>query len=216
MAPLKIFLSYSSLDKKLAGIIKHHLQEYELDVFLAHEDIEPSTKWLARIKKELASMNVFLPLVTKNFAKSDWTDQETGYALARGVSIIPLKTDIDPYGFAGRIQALSIDESVPEQTCLKIAKIIHTKKKLQAGFLSGLIMRFAESSTYEAAKKNSEAMNRFGGYSPDQANEVLKVSLANGQIYGSFGARDNLRVFIRKHEELLDKKLVKALREKIG
>jgi hypothetical protein len=67
MPGLRVFLSYHSSDKSLAGEIKHHLNGYGLDAFLAHEDIQPTEKWQTRILAELKRTDVFLPLLTENF-----------------------------------------------------------------------------------------------------------------------------------------------------
>jgi hypothetical protein len=78
---MKIFLSYSHLDKRLAGKIKKYLLQYGVKVFLAHDDIEPSEEWADKILEELRDCHVFMPILTKHFNKSNWTDQETGCAL---------------------------------------------------------------------------------------------------------------------------------------
>ena len=44
-------------------------------------------------------------LLTEGFHESNWTDQEVGFALARGILVIPVKYESAPYGFMGRIQA---------------------------------------------------------------------------------------------------------------
>jgi hypothetical protein len=44
----RIFVSYSKKDRKLAGEIKKCLEEYKLDVFLAHEDITASAEWASK------------------------------------------------------------------------------------------------------------------------------------------------------------------------
>jgi hypothetical protein len=92
---VRVFLSYSTLDKHLAGRVKWHFRGVGFSVFLAHEDLEPSDEWLRCIKTELKKCNVFIPLITSNFRLSPWTDQETGFAISREKStkkclILPL------------------------------------------------------------------------------------------------------------------------------
>ncbi len=44
---MEIFVSYLHLDKELAGKVKGSLKHYcGLEVFLAHEDINPSSEWV--------------------------------------------------------------------------------------------------------------------------------------------------------------------------
>jgi hypothetical protein len=51
-------------------------------------------------------MDAFLAIHTKGFSKSFWTQQEIGFAVARGVKIILFKMDEDPTGFISKHQAL--------------------------------------------------------------------------------------------------------------
>jgi len=102
MPPLKVFVSYSIKDRRLAKQIKKGLLTYGMNVFLAHDDIEASAQWANVILATLKESDVFLPLLTEAFSTSEWTDQETGVALAHRKLIIPLKVDRDPYGFVAQ------------------------------------------------------------------------------------------------------------------
>jgi len=121
---MKVFLSYSSSDKQLAGEIKKHIEGGGHTVFLAHEDIEPSTDWQERILAELRGCDAFLPLLTEHFYKSAWVDQETGVAVAYGKLVVPLKLSVDPRGFIRRIQALRIDPEDIPQSCRELAEVL--------------------------------------------------------------------------------------------
>lgn len=74
MSRLKAFLSYSTDDKQLAGRIKRELAFWGIDVFLAHEDLVPSSEWQDEIKRNVESCDVFIPLLTGSFKLSDWAD----------------------------------------------------------------------------------------------------------------------------------------------
>ena len=55
----------------------------------------------------LNSAHALAAFLTYNFHKSEWTDQEVGIALGRGLLVIPVYLEIDPYGFMARKQAMS-------------------------------------------------------------------------------------------------------------
>lgn len=105
---VRVFLSYSTKDKELAGRIKRTLEEVGEDlsvtVFLAHEDLKVSEQWRERIVAELQECHVFIPLITGKFKGSDWTNQETGIALAGGKKIVPLMCPKKPFGFLEAFQ----------------------------------------------------------------------------------------------------------------
>ena len=77
---IRIFVSYSSSNKRLAGEIKDSLKKYGLSVFLAHEDIQPTHEWQNEISNNLNGCDVFIPILTRSLRNSEWTDQEIGMA----------------------------------------------------------------------------------------------------------------------------------------
>lgn len=120
----KIFLSYSTLDKKLAGEIKKELDAIGFDVFLAHETIELSEEFHEKIIKELQVCTYFLALRTKNFtANSSYPDQECGVAVALGKKIIPLIVNTSPsaYGFLHLRQGFRFDQTRVKESCKKLS-----------------------------------------------------------------------------------------------
>ena len=48
--PIRVFLSYSNIDRSLVGEIKEKLEFSGIESFLAHEDIEPSEEWKEEIE----------------------------------------------------------------------------------------------------------------------------------------------------------------------
>lgn len=214
MPGLKVFLSYHSSDKALAGEIKLSLHHYGMDVFLAHEDIQPTEEWQTRILSELRRSDVFLPLLTENFIKSKWTSQECGVAVAKGTFIVSLKVSIDPFGFLSKYQAFNFRvENVP-RSCSGIAKVIHKNRKLQKRFLDGLITSVERSNSFEEAKERASLLNEFDGYNGRQVNDILRTAIENSQIYKSFGARRQLEIFLKKYKA--DEAVVRAYRKLIA
>jgi hypothetical protein len=102
----RVFLSHKSEVKAETGGLKKNLELYGISAFVAHADIEPTEEWQKEIENALMTMQAFVALMTPQFHDSKWTDQEVGYALARGVPLIAAKMGLDPYGFIGKFQAL--------------------------------------------------------------------------------------------------------------
>jgi hypothetical protein len=102
----KVFLSHKNEAKKEAHILKTKLRVYGISSFVAHEDIEPTREWQTEIELALNSMDCLVALLTDKFHDSPWTDQEVGFALGRGVQVIPVRLGTDPYGFIGKLQAV--------------------------------------------------------------------------------------------------------------
>ena len=121
--PYLIFLSHKAEVKKQIQTLKKGLEKYGVEAFLAHSDIDPGTEWQEEIVEALESMDAFVPVLTEGFNESQWTDQEVGYAIAREVPIVPLRMGMDPYGFMGKIQALSCAwEDAPKEIIKVLAR----------------------------------------------------------------------------------------------
>lgn len=108
------FVSYSTVDKIHGAKVKHILKQYGIRCFLAHEDLEVSEEWKIRILEELASCDIFIPLLSKAFKLSDWASQEIGIVSGRNdILIIPLSIDNTvPYGFIAHLQGKLISRGV--------------------------------------------------------------------------------------------------------
>jgi TIR domain len=104
---MRVFVSYSYRDRSQAGRIKKILSEFEIDGFLAHDDIEVSGEWRERIMTELEQCRVFVVLLSESFKASDWAPQEMGIAaMRRNVLIVPLSLDgTTPLGFISHLQS---------------------------------------------------------------------------------------------------------------
>lgn len=85
----RLFVSYSTADKKTAGVICENLSE-AYDVFLAHERIEIDEDWRKVILQNLEECDAFIAIVTENFLRSTWTNQEAGFAFQRKIPIISI------------------------------------------------------------------------------------------------------------------------------
>ena len=124
---VEVFLSYSHNDRALAGRVAEQLKEKGIDVFLAHENIEISEEWREEITEHLTNSALLIALLTPNFEKSVWTNQETGFMLGRGAKIIPLivgETDIKDFGFVEALQGIHVNEENLQECIEKILKII--------------------------------------------------------------------------------------------
>jgi len=102
----RLFISHISKDKDKATRLRDCLTPYHISGFVAHQDIHPTALWQTEIERALHAMDAFLAIHTAGFSKSVWTQQEIGFAVARGVKIISFKMGEDPTGFISQRQAL--------------------------------------------------------------------------------------------------------------
>lgn len=94
--PGRVFISHIHQVREFAGNVKQVLaSRYAMTAFVAHNDINPSRRWRDSIKSALATCHVFVALLDEGFHKSQWCDQEVGWALARRIPILP----VHPVGY---------------------------------------------------------------------------------------------------------------------
>jgi hypothetical protein len=215
MDVLKAFLSYSTRDKRLAGKIKERLSSWGVDVFMAHEDLVPSSEWQDEIVKNLSSCDVFIPILTGSYRLSDWTDQESGMAISRSRVVVPLNITRNPHGFLGKYQACKINTSQLDQSCEDLVLALKNRRELRLRVQNSFIHSFVNSQGYLEANTRSELLDRFGPYDESQINEIIRGSLSNDQVYGPTATRRRLRRFFSKNERVIRKELRKRFPEQI-
>lgn len=197
---LRVFLSYSSIDKKLAGEIKQHLESLDFNVFLAHEDIEPAIEWQKEIIRQLKACDIFIPIINENFIESKWTDQESGFTLALDKLIIPIDAGLVPYGFIGKYQALKLGHDVSD-SCRRVRARVRTHPPFKEILDNRMIKAFVDSTNFAEANSLSEFLESIEPFTPNQINEIIKGYLANDQIRGAWHARPRLVSWFEKYKD---------------
>lgn len=213
---IRIFISYSHEDKILAGQIKQYLENFKLEVFLAHEDISPSLEWQNVILQNLESIDIFIPLFSNNFIHSKWTDQESGFALAKNKFIIPISLDnTKPYGFIGKFQSLNISDASVNTGSYNIVETILNNEKFSDRMLNLLIDSYENSLSFEQAGKRLALILKAENLTKEQLSKIMTVAIENNQIKYSFKGRENLQAILNKHKQLVDKELFLKLNNSV-
>lgn len=170
-------------------------------VFVAHDDIDPSKVWEEEILRQLQSCHVFLLLLSRRFHSSKWTDQETGIAIARGKLVVPLRVDVNPYGFAARYQAFGLGRNKLRTSCLNLFGVLKQEQRTRSRAISSLINAFAGSKDFSDAGDKAELLQECRQMTRRQISGVLEASIANAQICKSIEATRNLATIIRRHRK---------------
>jgi len=209
---LRVFISYSTEEKELAGDFKRALEELGLEIFLAHEDINPSLDWQKTILENLESTDIFMPIITEKFKQSAWTDQESGIALIKDKFIVPIAIDgYTPYGFLNKFQAFKHNSKLPISASKIVEAIIQAKPRFASPLLDSLIKSFAISHSYDDAGLKSSPFLKFTIMTKEQVNEIFRASVKNDQIFDSRSARSNIKALFLKYRYLMNEDLVEEV-----
>lgn len=144
------FISYSTKEKLYGAQVKRILVEYGIESFLAHEDLEVSEEWKERVLEELLYCDIFIPLLSKAFRKSDWAPQEIGVIAGRqDVAVIPLSIDgTMPFGFISHLQGKRIShDGISEKLLIPLLAKKHPHK-----IISSMIRGIVEAGTFRRAE----------------------------------------------------------------
>lgn len=194
---IRIFLSYSSKSKKLAHEISDGLQTFGFEVFVAHDAIRPAKAWRKEILEYLRKCDVFIPILTRGFVESDWTDQETGFALALKKTIIALKIHHqNPRGFLGDLQAMKWDSDSPYKTFWRIADCLHGEPDFKEEVQEGAISAFLTTNDFNEVGFAVSRLLEFRPFSRDQLHRIIEGSGTNQGIYGCWAARSPMRTLL--------------------
>ena len=101
----RLFTTHLAANRKFAGELQGPLLRFGISAFVAHNDIEPTQEWQTQIETALATCDAVVALLHPQFHESNWTDQEVGFGMGRGVPVFSVRFGQDPYGFIGRFQA---------------------------------------------------------------------------------------------------------------
>jgi hypothetical protein len=214
--PIQIFLSYSHKSRKLAGEFKEGLEYFDFSVFLAHEDIKPSAQWRAEIRKNLRDCDVFIPLLTRGFLESDWTDQETGIALALKKKIIPVKVHQNPHGFIDAVQAMKWNKESSYTTCWEVTDCLRTDERFAKSAREGAISAFLSANDFKKEVPYAVSkLLRFRPFSVAQLHRIIEGSSRNQGIYGCWAARTPMETLIKDAKGKVSKRVIRSYREAV-
>jgi hypothetical protein len=184
-----VFISHASKEKTIAGTLKDKLQGKGFKVFLAHDDIEGGEEWMKMLYEKVQECDVFLVLLSQEYHKANYTDQETGIAYAMNKPMIPISLDgTVPYGFMSKYQATKGSYQITDEKVDEIANLIfaHTEQGQQV--INGLIDSFKNAYSFVAANTIAKMLFSYTKFSREQINNIAKAVIENSQIRGGWTA----------------------------
>ena len=175
----RVFLSHKSEVKKETADLKERLRIFGITCFVAHEDIHPTKTWQDEIENALASMDGFVALLTPNFHDSNWTDQEVGFAFARGVPIVAVRLGKDPYGFIGKFQGLSTSWANAAED---IVKILVKNDRVCSAYINAL----RKCPSWDAGNTLGKALPAVEALTSQQIDDLVAAYNETSELRGSF------------------------------
>lgn len=178
----KLFISHLSTFKKTIGLLKIALEKYGISAFVAHEDIEPTKEWQEEIEKGLFTMDALCAVLMPGFKESNWTDQEVGIAIGRGVLIIPIRKELDPYGFIGKYQGFQAVGKNIEEVAMGIFEILTRNPKTRITILNYLIDLFLLSNNEKEGLERIRSIKKIIDIPIERINYLTSQIIENKNL----------------------------------
>ncbi|NBV22714.1 MAG: toll/interleukin-1 receptor domain-containing protein [Proteobacteria bacterium] len=188
---LRLFLSHVSSHRVAVSKLKAELALRGVAAFVAHEDIEPSLQWRDEIELGLRSMHALAALITPDFHASVWTDQEIGWALGRGVLVVPVRLGVDPYGFAGKFQGVPGSLDKPEKLADAIVAALLANPQTHGEMRRSLVSAFAQAESFLMAMALRTLLVEIKDFTEEEITAMRTACVENDQVAKAYHvARD--------------------------
>jgi len=182
----KLFISHRDSFKIKAKEIKEELKIFGISSFVAHEDIEPTKEWVVEIERALFSMDAMLALLSVDFSKSVWTNQEIGVAYGRGSFILPVRLGEDPQGFVGKFQALRPESDDMTKISLQIVERLLINECTAGMMKRSYFKALLETTLYSESEKWAKILPFIKNVNAEEVEILINSFNNNDQAYDCF------------------------------
>jgi nucleoside 2-deoxyribosyltransferase len=187
-----------STHRALAAELQECLLHYGITCFVAHNDIEPTSEWQAQIETALATADALAALVHSGFHESDWTDQEIGFAMGRGIPTFAVRFDQAPYGFIGRFQAFNGNGKMAPILARELFDAYRKNKQTQRRMGDVLVGLFEQSGSFADAKNRIQYLEELETWEPAYSARIRTAVEGNSQISNSWGVPERVESLVKK------------------
>lgn len=189
VAPLFLFASHLVTQKALVGEVREHLERWGIELFVAHDSIEPDQEWHSEIERALRTSDAGVVFLFPKFVASRWCDQEVGWLLGREVPCYALKFQgEDPYGPLGKKQAFTVkDGMTAAQVGDAIIDWLGTKAVLASRLNASLVEALKLSGSFKRTDRVWERLHSATGLGTREVAGLLTAIRDNDQVYNASG-----------------------------
>lgn len=212
--PFEVFISHADEDKKVAREIADEMRKHDgINVFVAHEDLEPGTNWKKDLTEKIFECDVFLAILTERFHPAEWTEQEVGIAHAFKKRMIPIRFDnTTTTGFMTDYQATRISYPINEGEIKNLVDVMLAYSEEGQRYVNQLIDQLRSAGSFVDA--NAYAMILFNStskFTQEQINKIAEAYLENYEIRGGFTSKSKCLELFQKNWKKTDP----SIREKL-
>ena len=123
----QIYVSHAPGDLELVQELFSTVKNFPFGVHIALEEVEAGRS-RERLEGRLANSDVVVAVITDDAATNRWINQEIGYALAKGIPVLPLYEDERQRGgYVSDVDGVTIDRENPSFTIFNLLSRLRSK-----------------------------------------------------------------------------------------
>ena len=216
---MKVFISYSTKDKAMAGGLCRQLASHEINGFLAHETIKVSADWEKILIKELREAGAIIALISKAYRRSAWAGHEMGFffaKLTRKKAVIPISLDgTKPAGIFRRIQAKFLPlkaNVVPMDLWLKPLVDARPDQLIPV-----IIRKLEVSNVARTSETYMDILSdHFKGMSSSMLNDLVAAVIKNPCVHNAYECHDTyIPNLVSTNRKRLPQSAINRLQERL-
>ncbi|MBN1458582.1 MAG: toll/interleukin-1 receptor domain-containing protein [Armatimonadetes bacterium] len=194
----RLFVSHKAEEKILASEFKTAMEGLGVSSFVAHEDIKPTKEWEDEIERALYSMEAMVAIMTSGFHDSEWTDQEIGVAIGRGVPVVSVRLGKDPYGLIGKYQALSGLGKESAVMARGVFDLLWEDSALRPRMVEGLVCRFEQARKYVEANELIKILETVESMPPTLIDRIESAPEKNLDVNRAYAVQNRLPGLLKR------------------
>ncbi len=219
------FISHHHDDVAIANELASMLRVFGMQGFLAHRDLLSGAEWREELKLRLGEAKLMVAVLSPNYIVSDWTDQEVGYAVARGIPILPVSAGAVPYGFIGHIQAVRWGDEAAEgdnflgsgrhwsRAQLAERKGNIGKALIRIGAINrpDIIASLVTSPSWDDTRALLACIGNLDDLSPSETQVLASAAASNNEVYNCTEAKQTFPAHLESRRGILDPGVIDGL-----
>jgi hypothetical protein len=195
----RLFLSHLSTERDLLAKVDTALESQGVDGFVAHADIPPSREWAHEIELALRSCHACAAFLHPKFPESPWTEQEVGFCLGRGLTLVPVRFGLDPYGLMGKFQGIQGLGKTPLEIAIAIVEALIANEDTQPEIAPIIVRCYAAANSPLKASNWMARLERVRAFSPEMLQQVNAASITNPHVAAADGVSKRVATLLERH-----------------
>jgi len=131
-------------------------------------------------------------LITPDFHESSRTDQEIGWGFGRGTLVLPVRLGVDPYGFAGKVQAISADLGNPETLAKFLFSTLLLNSQTHGEMRRALVTAFCNSGSYIQSIMLRDLVAEVTDFTDSEKQMMIDACEQNDQLVNAYKVAETI------------------------